>query len=83
MKPGRQQLTGYVLRDYDDAIARLREARLAKRITQVEVAARIGHTVHVDISRWLSGARTATGPSLFDLAYALGYDLALIPREDT
>jgi hypothetical protein len=35
------------------------------------------------ISEWLRGTRSMDVPSIIRVAGALGYDLALIPREDT
>jgi hypothetical protein len=61
--PGRQQLTGYRLTDYDDLIARLGDG--------TEGFAEV-------LPEHLAG----DGRRLFETADALGYDLALIPRED-
>ena len=80
--PGRQQLSGYVMRDYDQAIATLRRSWISQGLTQQEIADRIGGARH-RISTTLSGESEAPSRRLFALADALGYDLALIPREDT
>ena len=81
--PDREQLSGYVMRDYDQLVATLRRSWLASGASQREVARRMGDDTHVYVSRWLSGQVVATAVKLFDLADALGYDLALIPRKDT
>lgn len=76
-KPGRQQLSGY-----EQAIATLRLAQLGRGPSQNALAERIG-TSKSSIQHWLAGRREPLASSLFALANALDYDLALIPREDT
>lgn len=79
--PGRQHLSGYQLTGYEDAIAKLRRSWIASGLSHREVAERIG-CGRVDAQRWLAGTVEARSRALFALADALGYDLALIPRED-
>lgn len=79
--PGRQQLHGYLLRDYDDLIATLREAAKSQGIGMAKLARRLGVTAGT-VARCLAG-RACSPDVPARLADALGYDLALIPREDT
>lgn len=81
-KPGIQHLCGYRLRDYDDLIAMLVRSREIQDVSQRALAARLGVS-QAAVSRWLGGMRTGNADVPFDLADALGYDLALIPREDS
>ena len=78
---GRQQLTGYRLRDYDDAVATLGRSLEAQGITQTELGERLGRH-RQQISPWILGDVEMRSRALFAVADALGYDLALIPRED-
>jgi len=80
--PGRQHLTGHRLRDYDHAIALLCESRLSQGLSQDQVAERVGLS-QTAVGRILDGIGGRTLWRLFAIADALGYDLALIPREDT
>lgn len=77
--PGRQHLTGYRLRGYDHAIAVLWRSREAQGITQQALGERVG-VGQPAISDALRGVTEVGGSRLFDIARALGYDLALIPR---
>jgi DNA-binding XRE family transcriptional regulator len=79
--PGRQHLTGYRLRDYDHFIATLCESRRDRDITQDQIAAHMGLS-QATVGRILDGDGGRTLWRAFALANALGYDLALIPRED-
>lgn len=79
-KPGPERLNGYLMRDYDQALATLRDARSSGNIT-IDL---IGYRIMVDrpnVSRWLSGKMQPAARRFFELANALGYDVALIPRE--
>jgi transcriptional regulator with XRE-family HTH domain len=76
-----EQLTGYRLRDYDDLIVRLRNSRNSRRISQAALGRRVFRSQPA-ISNYEGGTRIADGAALFDIADALGCDLALIPRED-
>jgi transcriptional regulator with XRE-family HTH domain len=51
-------------------------------LTQEAVAAKTGVS-RKQLSEWENGHTIPRADRLFDLANALGYDLALIPREDT
>jgi transcriptional regulator with XRE-family HTH domain len=60
----------------------LGELRQLLRISQRDLATDAGlHSSQ--LSYWERGLRTPDISSLVKLAHALGYDLALIPREDT
>lgn len=50
--------------------------------TQRQLAAEAG-LYQAQICDWLHGNRSMDTTSVIRLAHALGYDLALIPREDT
>lgn len=75
-------LAGYLMRDHAEVIAALGAARDARRLSLATVGRRSGHTLQ-RISLWLRGDQVPRADGLFDLAHALGYDLALIPRKDT
>lgn len=78
--PGREQLSGYVMRDYEQALTVLRHARTSGNIT-IDL---IGYRIFVDrpnVSRWLSGKMQPAARRFFELADALGFDVALIPKE--
>jgi len=59
----------------------LRAQRRAQEISQRELAARL-FVPNVAVCRWEIGRRQITLTEAIRLADALGYDLALIPRED-
>lgn len=80
---GPPPLAGYVMRDYEHMIAALAASRESQRITYAEVARRMGRTFLQQVFNWLSGGAECRARRLFALADALGYDLALIPRENT
>jgi transcriptional regulator with XRE-family HTH domain len=77
--PGPEPLHGWRMRDYDDLIATLRSSWLSQGVSQREIAERIGCS-RPTVRALLAGNRTAA-IRLLDLADALGYDLALIPRD--
>jgi transcriptional regulator with XRE-family HTH domain len=80
-QPDRELLWGWRMRDYDHLCSALYASRLRQALTLAEVAERLGgHLQHV--SRSLRGDDEMRGRRLFALADALGYDLALVPRED-
>lgn len=79
--PGRQQLTGYRLRDYNDLIARLDRSRESQRITLRALAERTDCSA-ATLSENLRGLHRMDALTALQLANALGYDLALIPREE-
>jgi len=66
----------------EDAIAKLARSRESQGITFAEVARRMGRTYLQQVFNWLNGGMECRARRLFALADALGYDLALIPRED-
>lgn len=80
MTDGPQQLTGYRLRDYDDLIARLGESRRTQGMSQ-HALARAAHVGHQQLGKWLTGSTWPLAPNLVAVIEALGYDLALIPRQ--
>lgn len=59
----------------------LRHRRQERGHTLLGAAVRIG-TRRVRVSEWEMGHRTPNAATLIRYANALGYDLALIPRED-
>jgi len=80
--PGRQHLTGYRLRDCDDLIATLRSSWLSQGLTLVQIAQRMGRSAPQPVSAYLSGKQGLNLTTACRLVQALGYDLALIPREE-
>jgi len=79
--PGRQQLTGYRLRDPDHLVAALRQAQISRGPTLQRIAEQVG-CARSTASGLLNGNHTEMLARWFDLADALGYDLALIPQEE-
>jgi transcriptional regulator with XRE-family HTH domain len=77
---GPRPLTGYRLRDYNHAIAVLRNSREGQRLGQRVIGARVG-TTQSAICDWETGRTEPLASSLIRLADALGYDLALVPRD--
>lgn len=71
----------YLLRDYEQFMAHLAHAREDNGLSQTDLAKMLGITFGA-IAHWEHGRRAVPGRQLFALANALGYDLALIPRED-
>ena len=76
----RRPLRGYVMRDYEQFMATLAASRESQDIPKTTVARRMG-CLRGQVARWLAGEVEAHGRSVFDLADALGYDVALVPRE--
>jgi len=74
-----EPLHGFVLRDYDQAVSILAEARRQQGIRVVDLAAELD-CKHPQVVRWLTGEREMLGCSFLDLAHALNHDVALIPR---
>lgn len=72
-----------IVRDRLHAAEVLSEARRARAIHCGDLGRRLGGLSRKVISRWLRGEVDMRASTLFALADALGYDLALIPREDT
>ncbi|MET0426261.1 MAG: helix-turn-helix transcriptional regulator [Actinoplanes sp.] len=82
-KPGRQRLSGFVMRDYEQLVATLALSRETQGVTFAEMARRMGRCYLQQVFNWLNGGSECRARRLFALADALGYDLALIPRDDT
>jgi len=80
-QPGRQQLHGYVMRDYDETIATLAAARKSQGVSLRQLATRTDCAPGT-LSENLRGLHRMDALTLLQVADALGYDLALIPRED-
>lgn len=78
----RQHLHGWPIRDYDHLIATLARSRASQDITYAEMARRMGGCYLQQVFNWLNGVEPRAHRA-FDLAHALGYDLALVPREDS
>jgi transcriptional regulator with XRE-family HTH domain len=70
-----------IIRDASQLASVLYRRRLERGQTLANLAARIGCTVQ-RVSLWLRGNQVPQADGLVKLADALGYDLALIPRED-
>lgn len=79
--PGGQALHGYRLRDRDHLVAILRQAWITRGPSQAALGRRMGIS-RSQVSAWLNGTAGTVVALVFYLANALGYDLALIPRED-
>jgi transcriptional regulator with XRE-family HTH domain len=71
----------YLLRDYEQFMAHLAHAREDQGLTFAEVGQRADCYLQ-QAHNWLNGGAECRARRLFALADALGYDLALIPRED-
>lgn len=80
---GPEPLAGYLIRDYEEAIATLARSRESQGVTYATMADRMGGTYLQQVFNWLQGGSECRARRLFALADALGYDLALIPRKDT
>lgn len=77
---GREELSGWRLRDYDHAVTVLTAARHHRGITLRELAAAAGCTGST-LSRGLRGVHRVDAHTLLAVADALGFDVALIPRD--
>jgi transcriptional regulator with XRE-family HTH domain len=71
----------YVFRSTEQIIGTLGQVRRVRNLSQRALAELVG-TAQSAVSEWESGQTGITLDSLFRLARVLGYDLALIPRED-
>jgi transcriptional regulator with XRE-family HTH domain len=78
-----QPAKAYALRDYRQLIAHLDSAREDQELTRTQLADETPGVSRSQVTEWLNLKHEAGGSKLFALANALGYDLALIPREDT
>lgn len=72
-------LVGYRLRDHDEAIAILRRTQITCGPSHEALARRM-HCARTVVGYALAGVSGAGARRFFDLARALGYDVALIPR---
>lgn len=71
------------MNDTPAVIVELRRAWIASGATLATVGQRMGDVAPQSVSASLNGTYDIRLSSLLRLADALGYDLALIPREDT
>jgi Helix-turn-helix len=69
-----------IVRDSAHAVSVLYQARLDQDIPVTELAEWLG-CGHPQVIRWLRGQRDPLMSNFLKLVHALGYDLALIPRE--
>ena len=67
------------LRDYDEAVVLLAQFRARQGFSQTDLARKLGCTPSA-VNQREKGDRMMTALTLFAVADALGYDLALIPR---
>lgn len=72
-------LDGYLIRDYEQAMAALREVRLARGISQTVLARKLG-VVPSAVPQWELGHRNMRTPTLFTTLDILRLDTYLIPR---
>lgn len=71
-----------IVRSYEELIAELAAGRQRQGLTFAEVGQRAD--CHLQQAwNWINGGAECRARRLFSLADALGYDLALIPREDS
>ena len=77
-----QRPKAYRIDSYEQFMAHLAQARDDQELTWAEIGQRAGCYLQ-QAHNWVNGGAECRARRLFDLAHALGYDLALIPREDT
>lgn len=70
-----------VLTETTDWAATLRALLAMGRVSQAELARATGYSEQ-QISTWTRGVKNPGRVAVLRIAAALGYDLALIPRED-
>jgi transcriptional regulator with XRE-family HTH domain len=70
------------LSDYDDLRQILHAEQIRRGPSHSELARRTGMS-RQQVGDWLGGNAGAGARRVFALTHALGYDLALVPREDT
>jgi transcriptional regulator with XRE-family HTH domain len=76
-------MTGPIrLREPGDVMPTLRRLRRRRGWSLYALAGRAGKT-KTQLDQWELGRVTPRIAAVFLIAHALGYDLALIPREDT
>jgi transcriptional regulator with XRE-family HTH domain len=71
----------YVLRDNEHAMAALDIIRVDRGMTLHDVGSAVTAT-RQQVAGWLRCQTVPASERLFELAHALGYDLALVPREE-
>lgn len=83
MTPARPEaLNGHVVHNYEQLMGMLAAARESQDLTFAEIGERADCHLQQAWS-WINGEMECRARRLFALADALGYDLALIPRDDT
>jgi len=71
----------YVTRDAAEFMAIANQARIDLGLTRQAVSLSLGLDA-CRASRWFKGTNLPDTPTLWHLAHVLGYDIALIPREN-
>lgn len=69
------------LKDYEHALRTMNGIRRNRDITHAQIAEALGAS-RQEVAKWLRGVRRASAHRMPQIAKALGYDLALVPRED-
>lgn len=69
----------YVMRDYQQFMATMDLIRHHRELSYRALAEKVG-TGNTHVGSWMRGEVVASGTALWNLADALGYDIALIPR---
>ncbi|GIF14807.1 helix-turn-helix domain-containing protein [Actinoplanes teichomyceticus] len=69
----------YRLRDHDHALRTLNAIRRDRKVTYADIARKLGVS-RQEVAKWLQGQRGVTAHRVPEIAHALGYDLALVPR---
>jgi transcriptional regulator with XRE-family HTH domain len=70
----------YVMRNYQDFLTTLDRIRYRRGMSLRQLGELVG-TSSGHTGRWMRGEVTALAPIAWALADALGYDIALIPRQ--
>lgn len=81
MSPTGSRRPPYVLRDHKHAMSTLNLVRDERGVSFPRMAAVVGAT-RQQVGEWLRCWTMPASHRLFEMAHALGYDLALVPRED-
>jgi transcriptional regulator with XRE-family HTH domain len=71
----------YLISGYQQLMAHFDHAREDQGLTRQQLADETPGVSRSQVVEWLNGKHESRGSNLFALANALGYDLALIPRE--
>lgn len=69
----------YLLPSYDEFVTTVQQLRAAQGITVTGLADAVDLNRH-NLGRFLAGRAVIAAPRLWQLAHALGHDVALIPR---